>query len=184
MKRVFVIGVLACCAVVAWAGKGGGGKPPKDPPPPSDPAIAYAEIGRFQVRHLMVVDADGSAPRSVAEGDSLLGISWSHDSSRLCYHRTIEDLAAGRWGIYTVNVDGTGEALVYEFPDNEAPWPLSGNPDWSPAPAEGVIPSSPSGCWTTPHPGVCRRRSSPPRWCDEHPEGKKLPALEVLEARA
>jgi Tol biopolymer transport system component len=131
MRRIFLIGALVACAVVAWAGKGGGGKPPKDPPPPSDPAIAYNEVRKFGGRALMVANADGSNQTIVAHADNVGSMSWSHDNSQLCFDRTVEGLT-DVWGLYRINVDGTGETLLYEY---SQALHLSGNPDWSPVPA-------------------------------------------------
>jgi Tol biopolymer transport system component len=133
MRRVFLIGAVVACAVVAWAKK-----PPKDPPPPADPAIAY-NIRGYQAHSLMVANADGSNQTVVAQADRVGNMRWSHDNSQLCFTRTVEDLphkyvGYRLWGIYKVNLEGSGETLVYQFPDADA-YPLSGNPDWSPAPA-------------------------------------------------
>jgi Tol biopolymer transport system component len=127
---MILIASLVTCAAMAWAGKGGGGKPPKDPPAAADPAIAYNEIGKRGVRNLMVADADGSNPTIVAQADNVGSMSWSHDNSQLCYDRTVEG-QTDVWGLYRIDVDGTGETLVYEYPEGSA----FGRPDWSPQPA-------------------------------------------------
>ncbi len=99
---VALIGLTMCSIALAK-------KPPKPPPPPppdANPAIAYSPDG-----YIWVMDADGSNNTLVTQGTGAFSANpcWSPDGLKLAYNSKSPDYV---WGVYTVNLDGTGEFLV------------------------------------------------------------------------
>ena len=88
---------------------------------------------------LTVINADGTDPVSLGAYD-VAAVAWSPDGSKIAY--TTNDDGTDNGALYTVNPDGTGQALlaVASSGDNVAPG-LS----WSPAGTELAFAASPSG---------------------------------------
>jgi hypothetical protein len=103
-------------------GNGGGGGGGGDP---AHPVIAYLANG-----HLMVMDADGSNQTRVLSkaGSIYTGLSWSPDGMQILFNDGGANVVHG---LYTVNLDGTGETLVTPY---DSPYRTGG--EWSPVPAD------------------------------------------------
>ncbi len=96
---VALIGLTMCSIALAK-------KPPKPPPPPppdADPAIAYVLDG-----DIWVMDADGSNNTLVTENGARP--CWSPNGLKLAFNSY--SYLDRDWGMYTINLDGTGEFLV------------------------------------------------------------------------
>ncbi|MHC4577594.1 MAG: TolB family protein [Planctomycetota bacterium] len=130
-RLILALGGLAALLLLAvsptLAGKGGG-KPGGGDPPPADPAIAYAESGKFGVEYLCVANADGSNATRIVETNDMGDLDWSPTGDRLCFFSEAPDA-----GLYVVGADGTGLTCLFTQPDLSL---LYGrNPSWCPVAA-------------------------------------------------
>ncbi|MHC4470044.1 MAG: Ig-like domain-containing protein [Planctomycetota bacterium] len=102
--------------------------------PDADPAISYVSStvkGKTVTVKLMMMDADGSNPTEVYTGGLWAGggAGWSPDATRLAFRSA--DHETRTEGLHTVNVDGTGLAMLIEAKDGRSPV-------WSPTEVPGV----------------------------------------------
>lgn len=114
-----------------------------DPDGANDGILSWSPDGTKLVYEpgitLTVINADGTDPVSLGAYD-VAAVAWSPDGSKIAY--TTNDDGTDNGALYTVNPDGTGQALlaVASSGDNVAPG-LS----WSPAGTELAFAASPSG---------------------------------------
>jgi Tol biopolymer transport system component len=115
MRRVFLIGALVACAVVAWAGKGGGGKPPEE-----DPEFTVAYKDNSIAGRAWVMTASGDTRQSLTGFDVWSATNWTPDGSALLVTAEVD----GR-GIYTVDLATKARTKLVDVFD------LRNSPDWS-----------------------------------------------------
>lgn len=118
-RVLFVLAASASLILVTTGFQKGGGSTP-----PPNPEISFADAG------LKVMNADGTNVRTVVRAgsnDAVFGSCWSPNGTKLAFVRAI----SGAYGLWTVNLDGTGATLIHAY--NNGPYIYgSGTPDWSP----------------------------------------------------
>lgn len=120
MRRVFLIGALVACAVVAWAGKGGGGKPPKEDP---EFTVAYT-TGAIGIAKVMT--ATGDTSESLTGFDVGSGTNWTPDGTALLVTAEVD----GR-GVYTIDLATKARTKLLAVTDwrNSPDWSVSATPN-------------------------------------------------------
>jgi Tol biopolymer transport system component len=121
MRRVFLIGALVACAVVAWAGKGVGGKPPKE-----DPEFTVAYKDNSISGRAWVMTATGSTRQSVTGFLVWSGTNWTPDGTSLLVTSEVDGL-----GIYAVDIATKARTKLVAVSDrwNSPDWSVSATPN-------------------------------------------------------
>ena len=93
--------------------------------------------GRFAVKSIYTVNADGSGLKRITNQDTNpcadwnetqdYDPDWSPDGNKMVFTRYLGD-----YGIYTVNADGSGERAIYAPSGNEESEINASDPVWSP----------------------------------------------------
>lgn len=96
---------------------------------PNGQQIAFTRTVSGGVNQIFVINVDGTGETQVTTNGGLQPF-YSSDGSKIVFSADRPDANAGgavRTALYTINVDGTGEALLYDDPTG-----IERNPHWSP----------------------------------------------------
>lgn len=121
MRRVFLIGALVACAVVAWAGKGGGGKPPKE-----DPEFTVAYKDNSISGRAWVMTATGDTRQALTGFDIWSATNWTPDGTALLVTAEVDGS-----GIYTVDLatKERNKLFAISYLRNSPDWSISATPN-------------------------------------------------------